>query len=239
MHQTLKSIAACALLASVSTEFIPNVHAQELRNVVQLSASASVQVPQDWLVLTLSVTRDGRQAQEVQQQLQQVLEPALRSAKAMAQGEDLQVSSGDLGVYPRHDGKTGKVVRWQGRAELQLQGRDFARITQAAARIDGMTLSNMGFVLSPKGKARVQEQAQTEAVAAFRERAQQLTQAFGFQSYSLREVRVQTQGGYAPRMHMAQASLRMDAAKAEADPMPVEAGTTEVVVEVSGSVQLQ
>lgn len=239
MRQSLKNIAACALLVSVSTGFLQSAQAQELRNVVQLSASASVQVPQDWLVVTLSVTRDGRQVQEVQQQLQQVLEPALRNAKTMAQGEDLQVSSGDLGVYPRHDSNSGKVVGWQGRAELLLQGRDFARITQAAAKIEGLTLSNMAFTLSSKGKAQVQEQAQSQAVAAFRERAQQLTQAFGLNSYTLREVRVQTQGGYAPRVHMAQASLRMGAPQAEAAPMPVEAGTTEVVVEVSGSIQMQ
>ena len=80
--------------------------------------------------------------------------------------------------------------------------------------------------------------AQTDAVAAFRTRAQQLTQAFGFNGYRLREVNVQTHGGQAPRVRMAQAAMLMDA-KAEAQPMPVEAGTAEVVVEVSGSVQME
>lgn len=238
MKKQMKNIAACALLASVYAGFSSNALADEPRNVVQLSASASVQVPQDWLTVTLTATHDGRQAQEVQQQLQKALDAALRSAKPQAQGDALQVSSGNIGVYPRHDRNSGKVVGWQGRAEVLLQGRDFARITQAAAQIEGMTMSHLAFSLSDQGKAKVQEQAQTDAVAAFRTRAQQLTQAFGFNGYRLREVNVQTHGGQAPRVRMAQPAMLMDA-KAEAQPMPVEAGTAEVVVEVSGSVQME
>ena len=208
-----------------------------LRNVVQLSATGSVEVDQDWLQMRLAATRDGNDAASVQKQLQQAVDAAMRSLRPQVQGQNLQVSSGSFGVYPRH-GNDGKIKGWQGRAEVLLEGKDFPRITQAAAQIEGMTMSNLAFSLSDQGKAKVQEQAQTDAVAAFRTRAQQLTQAFGFNGYRLREVNVQTHGGQAPRVRMAQAAMLMDA-KAEAQPMPVEAGTAEVVVEVSGSVQME
>ena len=238
MKTQMKNIAACALLASICTGFSSNALADEPRNVVQLSASASVQVPQDWLTVTLTATHDGRQAQEVQQQLQKALDAALRSAKPQAQGDALQVSSGNIGVYPRHDRNSGKVVGWQGRAEVLLQGRDFARITQAAAQIDGMTMSHLAFSLSDQGKAKVQEQAQTDAVAAFRTRAQQLTQAFGFAGYTLREVLVSSQGQMpVPRPRMMAMEAKM--APMADSPLPVEAGKSTVEVTVSGSVQMR
>ena len=209
-----------------------------LRNVVQLSATGSVEVDQDWLQMRLAATRDGNDAASVQKQLQQAVDAAMRSLRPQVQGQNLQVSSGSFGVYPRH-GNDGKIKGWQDRAEVLLEGKDFARITQAAAQIEGMTVAGMDFGLSKEGRARVQEQAQAQAIDSFKARATQLARQFGFSGYSLREVSVNSQDAYpAPRM------VRMNAmpmaAKAEAaDGMAVEAGKAQVVVNVAGSVQLQ
>ena len=47
------------------------------QNVLQLSASGSVEVQQDLLVLTLGTSRDGKEAGAVQSQLRQALETLL------------------------------------------------------------------------------------------------------------------------------------------------------------------
>ena len=51
------------------------------QNVVQLSATGSVDVQQDLLVLTLSTTRDGKDASAVQAQLREALEKAVLEAR--------------------------------------------------------------------------------------------------------------------------------------------------------------
>lgn len=212
---------------------------EPLRNVVQLSATGSVEVDQDWLQMRLAAARDGNDAASVQKQLQQAVDAAMRSLRPQVQGQNLQVSSGSFGVYPRQ-GNDGKIKGWQGRAEVVLEGKDFARITQAAAQIEGMTVAGMDFGLSKEGRARVQEQAQAQAIDSFKARATQLARQFGFGGYSLREVSVNSQDSYpAPRMVRMNA-VPMAAAKAEAaDGMAVEAGKAQVVVNVTGSVQLQ
>ena len=84
---------------------------EPLRNVVQLSATGSVEVDQDWLQMRLAATRDGNDAASVQKQLQQAVDAAMRSLRPQVQGQNLQVSSGSFGVYPRH-GNDGKIKGW-------------------------------------------------------------------------------------------------------------------------------
>ena len=218
------------------------VHAQApevLRNVVQLSASGQVEVSQDWLQMNLSATRDGNDAAAVQKQLQQVVDAAMRSLKPQASGQSMQVRSGSFGVYPRH-GNDGKIKGWQGRAEIVVEGKDFARISESAAQVKDMTVSSMGFGLSREWREKVQEQAQSQAIESFKQRASTLAKQFGFGSYTLREVSVNSQDGfYAPRMQRANVAMAASAKMEMADPVPVEAGKEQVTVNVSGSVQLQ
>ncbi|OPH14081.1 hypothetical protein FE88_33750, partial [Azospirillum brasilense] len=142
-------------------------------------------------------------------------------------------------LYPRY-GKDGKITAWQGRAELVLQARDFSRITTTAGRIQSMPISQIAFDLSKEARARVQAEAQTRAIEEFKNRAGELAKGFGFSGYSLREVSVNSDevspGPRAPRMMAVQAKSAMASAD---ESVPVEAGKTQVVVHVSGSVQLR
>lgn len=201
-------------------------------NVLQLSSTGTVDVTQDLLLMTLAATREGSNAGAVQSQLQQVLDAALSTAKRQAQPGQLDVRTGSFGLYPRHD-KDGKVAGWQGRAELVLQGRDFDRITRTAAQIEGMPVSQTGFALSREAREKVEGQAQSEAISRFQSKAKALAQAFGFQGYTVREVSVNSNDmSFSPRVAM------MANKAADAAPIPVEAGQAQVVVNVSGSVQM-
>ena len=212
---------------------------EPLRNVVQLTSVGQVEVDQDWLRMNLAATRDGSDAATVQKQLQQTVDAAMRSLKPQAQGQQMQVRSGSFGVYPRH-GNDGKIKGWQGRAEIVLEGNDFARISQAAAQVSDMTVAAMGFGLSKEGRQKVLDQAQTQAIENFKQRATVLAQQFGFGGYTLREVSVNSQEDhYAPRMQRSTMAMAASAKAEMADPVPVEAGKEQVTVNVSGSVQLQ
>ena len=132
------------MLACASASFSQNSTAQPPQNVLQLSATGSTEVVQDWLVLTLATSKEGSDAAAVQAQLRQALDAALAEAKRQAQPGQLDVRTGAFGLYPRY-GKDGKMSGWQGRAELLLQGRDFARITGTAAKVQSMAISQIGF----------------------------------------------------------------------------------------------
>jgi predicted secreted protein len=206
------------------------------QNVLQLSATGTVEVQQDLLNMTLVTTRDAADAATVQTQLKTALDAALAEARKNAQPGQLDVRTGNFSLSPRYT-RDGKINGWQGSAELVLEGRDFPRITQTAGRISTLSVGNVGFGLSREQRAKVEAEAQTQAIDNFKHKADELAKGFGFAGYTLREVSVNaSQGGpMQPRMMAAQASFK----SASDAPVPVEPGKTTVVVNVSGSVQLK
>lgn len=237
MKMTSKWIAAGAMLVCASGAFSQALPAPELRNVVQLGASGSVEVQQDLLVLNLAASKEGADASGVQSQLRQALDAALAEARRSAQPGQLDVRTGAFGLYPRY-GKDGKINGWQGRAELVLEGRDFSRITGTAARMTTMAISQVSFGLSREARAKVEGEAQVQAIEQFKARATELAKGFGFSGYSLREVSVNTnEMNPSPRPRMMAAEAKVGAL-ADA-PVPVEAGKAQVIVNVSGSVQMR
>lgn len=187
------------MLACASASFSQNSTAQPPQNVLQLSATGSTEVVQDWLVLTLATSKEGSDAAAVQAQLRQALDAALAEAKRQAQPGQLDVRTGAFGLYPRY-GKDGKMSGWQGRAELLLQGRDFARITGTAAKVQSMAISQIGFGLSPEARTQAEGEAQAQAIEQFKARAATLARSFGFGGYTLREVAVQSSEGAAAEL---------------------------------------
>ena len=226
-------LALCVLCAPVSAQQAPMVAPM---NQVQLSASASVDVQQDLLTLTMNTARDGPDAATVQAQLKAALEAALAEAKKAASPGQLEVRTGNFSLYPRY-GRDGKAAGWQGSTELVLEGRDFARISATAGKIQTLTMGGVGFGLSREQRARTEGEAQTLAIERFKARAAEIARGFGFSGYALREVSVSANDqGFAPRPRV----LAMAAKAQSADEsVPVEAGKSAVTVTVSGSVQLK
>ena len=206
------------------------------QNVIQLAASGSVEVQQDLLTINMSTTREGADATVVQTQLKTALEGALNEAKKAVQPGQLDVRTGNFSLYPRY-GRDGKITAWQGTTELVLEGRDFAKISATAGKIQTLTLGQVSFGLSREQRLKVEGDAQNQAIERFKARAADIAKSFGFAAYTLREVAVNTgDQGYVPRprvMAMETKSSMSDAA------VPVEAGKATVTVTVSGSVQLK
>ena len=219
--------------ASVFAQQIPN---REPLNVAQLSANGSVEVQQDLLAISMSTTREAADANVVQTQLKTALDAALIEAKKASLAGQLDVRTGNFSLYPRY-GKDGKINGWQGSSELVLEGKDFARISAAAGKIQTLTVANVVFSLSREQRVKAEGSAQSIAIERFKAKAGEIAKGFGFTSYALREVSVNAADqGYLPRPRVVAMDMKMSSAEAA---VPVEAGKSTVVVTVNGSVQLK
>jgi len=230
----VRRVLACCLAISVWGPAMAQV-VPPPQNVLQLTASGTVDVQQDLLSLVLTTTREGTDANLVQAQLKAALDAALAEARKSAQAGQLEVRTGNFGLYPRYE-QANRISGWRGTAELVLEGRDFPRITQTAARIQSMTLAGVSFGLSREQRAKVEGEAQAIAIERFKAKAAELARSFGFSGYGLREVAVNSNDqGFSPRQRFAEAPM----AAAANMPVPVEAGKSAVTVTLSGSVQLR
>lgn len=204
-------------------------------NLLSFSADARLEVVQDLLGITLTATREGIDAAAVQAQLKQVLDAALADAKLAAQPGAMEVRTGNFSLYPRHD-KNGRIDGWQGRAELVLEGKDAQRVAAAAGRLAGMSVTSVGYGLSPELTDKHEAAVTAQAIQQYRARAAELARQFGYSGYTLGEVSVQTgqQGGNPRPMFRAQ---QAEMAMADA-PVPTEPGKGVITATVSGSVRL-
>lgn len=206
-------------------------------NVVNIAASGFLEVPQDWLSMSLNTTREGPDAVTVQNQLKQALDAALGVARGSAKPQQLEVRTGQFSLHPRYN-KDGKITGWQGSTELVLEGRDFALISTTAGKIQTLTMANMGFSLSREARQKLETEVQAMAIERFKARAGEVAKSFGFAGYSLREVAVssadQEVRPYQPRVMAMEAKAAMSDAA-----VPVEAGKSTVNITVSGSIQLK
>lgn len=236
MRNAIKLVVSCSALALAGLAMAQTSQGAWAppQNVLQLSASGTVEVRQDLLSITLLATREGSDAATVQAQIKQVMDAALTEARKSAQPGQLDVRTGNFNVHPRYT-RDGKTSGWQGTAELVIEGRDFARVSQVAGRLDSLNIGNMSYGLSRETRAKAEGEAQTLAIDAFKQKASALAKDFGFVAYTLREVSVNAEyGGPIPRvMAMKAGAAASDAA------VPVEPGKANVVVNVSGSVQLK
>lgn len=224
------------MLAGAGATFSQNTMPAAPQNVVQLTANGAVDAQQDLLVLTLSTARDGKDAATVQAQLRQALDAAVLEARRQAEPGQMDVRTGNFSLSPRY-GQNSQINGWQGRAELVLEGRDFPRITGTAARISTMAIAQVGFDLSREQRSRVEREAQAQAIDNFKAQAADLSRAFGFAGFTLREVAVHS-NNYAPGPRPRMVAMEAKAASMDA-PIAVEAGKSTVTVSVSGSVQMR
>lgn len=204
------------------------------QNVIVLSASATAEVQQDELTLVFSTSRDGTDAAAVQAQLKQALDAALSEARKAARPGQLEVQTGRFSLMPRYS-QRGSISGWVGNAELVVEGRDIAAVSQLAGRIGTMSIARSSFSLSRDARNKAEAEVLAQAIARFKERAEQVARQFGFAGWSLREVSVQGQDLTPPAAVMRAQAMRAGGAD---EALPVEAGKAQVTVTVGGSVQL-
>src|SRR5690349_13721403 len=134
------SLAFTPVLAAA--EAPPSPVATPLQGVLTLTATATVELLQDWMMLTLSVNREATDAGTVQAQMKQAVDAGLVEIRRVAKPGQVEVQTGAFSVQPRYSQK-GQLNGWQGRTELTIQGRDMAAIAQLSGRISTMTIARV------------------------------------------------------------------------------------------------
>lgn len=218
-----------ALLALLFVPAFAGAQAQEtLFNLVSLNAQAEREVPNDLLSAALAAEAEGPDPA----QLADTVNRSMQRALAVAQGyRSVRVRSGAYQTSPVYD--KNRIARWRVRQELRLESQDIAAASeligklQASLVVAGMTLS-----VSPEARRQAENALIAEALAAFEERARLVRDAMKAKAHRVRDLQVSGGGQVRPVLAMA--------ARAESMAAPaVEPGTTRILINVSGTIQLQ
>ena len=228
---------AVYLLASLSASASASAltDAPPPQGVVNLVASASVEVTKDLLTVAMNTMREGADASVVQAQLKQALDAALVEARKFARPGQVDLQAGNFSISPRYTNK-GVTNGWQGSTELVIEGRDMQAIGQLTGRITSLTIARVGYNVSRELRATSESEVSAQAIAHYRSKAADYARQFGYSGYVIREVSVSTNEPPPGRPMQMMAARAM--ASSPEDALPVEPGKAVVTVNVSGSVLL-
>ena len=230
----IRGVLLTALLLVSSMALAQPARSAEPYNSVELQAEANREIPNDTLNASLYVQASDADAAKVADALNRVSNDALKAAAGF---KAVRARSGGSNTYPVYD-RNQRLTGWRGRAEIRLESRDFQAASALIAKLQaGMQLSSLSFNVSRELRTNTENELISEAVKAFRARADIARQALGGKSYKLRRIAINTSGSSPPPRPM----LRMSAAAAPAEVTApqLEGGLSTVTVSVSGTVEVE
>jgi len=219
-------LICAALVASIATK------AQEVKApTASFDISVSQSPANDELQVVLTSRVQGSSAQQVTQQVTAAVNKVMATAKAKPLvSAELQSLSANP-IFNRESRITG----WTGVASVRLRSTDIETLAELAPLLSKeMPISSAQFGLSAAAR-KIIEAGMTKALGQeIARKASALTNALGFSSYAISEVRLSNPHvGYgAPMASMA--VMR----SAEAEPLPTDAGLATVQVQANVVIRL-
>jgi predicted secreted protein len=226
----LRVWTACLALVACSAWAQQTRQESGQQNLVSVQAEVSREVDNDELVAVLAAEAQGTDPAALALAINRRMASALELARGFPA---VKLRSGNYQTYPRY--REQRVEGWHAAQELRLESSDFT----AAARLIGalqkdLVVRSMSVRLSHEARRAAENALIPEAIAAFQARADIARKALKANGYRLRNVSVETA---APGPPVPFAS--MTRAQSATAPPAVEPGASQVVVTVSGTVQLE
>lgn len=232
MTPRIRSLAG--LLLPVLLTSLPAQAADSTYQRVDFQTEVDREIPNDLLLATLSIELNNKSPATLARDLTTAVNAALAQARPYTA---VKISSGNQQSWPVYNDKN-KLDGWRGRAELRVESRDFKAAGELISLLqDKLQLNNLNFVVAPETRRQQENQLTTEAIAAFRTRAESISGAWNAKSYKLVQMNL-GMGNPPPQPMM----MMMRAAKMENDSAPAAdyaGGQTRLVVQVSGTIELQ
>ncbi|WP_455230229.1 SIMPL domain-containing protein [Geopseudomonas aromaticivorans] len=232
----LPRLAALLVLGASLCILPAQAEEQPRYNQVSLRAEVSREVAHDRMHVTLYSEAQLNDPTKLAAQITDTLNRAVTRARTV---KPVSVSLGSRHSYPVYEEKGRKIIAWRERAELRLESTDFAALAQlSSALLDELQMAGMHFSLSSDSRKQHEDQLLKDAVAAFKARAQLVSQAMGASSYKL--VRLDLNASGAPRPPLMRAAMAMKDTSMEGAPAPqIEGGNSELAVNADGVIEVQ
>ena len=207
---------------------------ENLFNLVTFSAQAEREIPNDLLTAILAVESEGADPARLAEDANRTMQTALVTARGY---RGVQARTGNYQTNARYDKQ--KVVGWRVRQELRLESADFTAVTELIGKLQtSLIVSAITLSVSPDTRRRTENALIAEALAAFDERARIVRDAAKERSFRVRNLQISTSTPIYPQP-FAGALARSAPTSSAAVAPAIEAGTSRILITVSGTIQLQ
>jgi predicted secreted protein len=232
MSPFIRLLLAAPILGLAVTDHTMAADEAARYNQIHFQVERSRPVENDRMQAVLSVTAEDEHAARLADQINRTTAWALQIAKAQRK---VEMRTANYQTYPVYD--KNKIRRWRGTQELVLEGNDFAALSNLIGQLqERLQVTSINFSLSPTQRATAEDELITQALEAFKQRAELVRKQLAARSSRIVDVFIDTGLGQPPPI--VRRAGAMAAAEAVAPPA-VEGGTSTLTVTVRGVIQLQ
>lgn len=225
----MKALVAGMLMLALSAQA---TESKPSGTLIDFHAQAQRSAPNDLGQATLYFEANGPQTAELAKRVNQVISAAMATSKAHT---SVKVKSGGNQTYPIYGKNSRTIESWRMRSELLLESLDAAALSELVGKLQAtLVVGSLNFSPAPETLRRVDDEAAMDALAVFQTKAARYAAALKKQ-YRIVSMNIGSNGvspAPTPRYAM------MKSAAYAAESMPVEAGDSQVVVTVSGQIEL-
>ena len=203
---------------------------EPLFNQVNLQAQADREVPNDQLTVLLSAEEEGKGAAKIADKINKDMDWALNKSKTH---KDIETRTLSYNTYPVYDKRT--VVAWRATQQLELKSTNITELSELVGDLqERLQVKNMSFSPTKETRKRYEDELIEEAMIAFKQRVELVKKHMDSKNVRIVNIHVNTGGGYSRPVYAENRMLSMSSSKSAP---AVEAGTSNITVTVSGSVQ--
>jgi predicted secreted protein len=232
MSPLVRVLLAVPILGLVVTDHTMAADEAARYNQIHFQVQRSRPVENDRMQAVLSVTLEDENAAHLADQVNRTTAWALQTAKPQRK---VEVRTGNYRTYPVYD--KNKIRRWRGTQELVLEGNDFAALGNLIGQLqERLQVTAINFSLSPAQRAAAEDEMITQALKAFKQRAELVRKQLVAKSYRIVDAFIDT--GVGQPVPIVRRATAMAAEEAVAPPA-MEGGTSTLTVTVRGVIELQ
>ena len=202
---------------------------------IDFQTDVEKEIANDLLSATLSVELNNKNPALLAKELTTITNESLKLGSSYS---TVKLTSGNQQTYPIYNDKN-KLDGWRGRAEVQVSSKDFKAAGELISQLQAkLQLNILNFTVAPETRRELENQLMSEAVAAFRQRADKIKTAWNAKGYKLVQMNLGTTNNSPPQpMYMVRAA-KMEMADA-APAADYAGGQSRLNVMVSGSIELE
>jgi len=226
------AVASIAYILSSQVPAQPAPQFARPLSAVSLSASATASIANDRMLAWMRAEADNADPAAAANVVNTRMAKALALAKA-AKGVEASTS----GYSSNQVSEKNQPIRWRVAQTLKLEGSDFASMSALITQLQaegGLVVDGTQFSVSGASRRKAEEGLTQQAIKAWQARATDAARGFGFDSWRVGQVAVQSNDSFHP-----QPVMRAMAFDAKAAPVAMEGGNSEVTVTVSGEALLE
>lgn len=197
---------------------------------ISLSAEATEEVANDTLVVLLYAQREGNEQAILADEVNKAISHAVKRSKQLL---DVDVQTQAYQTQPVYQQQ--RLSGWRVRQAIQLKSRNIKALSELIGELQNtVAVESMSYTVSQEQRTRMEEVLIGNAIAAFQQRAQQITRHLGRKKHRLVNMDVQRSGNLHPMLQRSFSPMLESKVAAPA----VEPGKQTLTVTVSGVIEL-